>query len=102
MDRILNNWLHLHALEVRRGAGADLGPAAAACHARAVDGAHRRYLASLKALATVRKLALPAIQVNLAHNQVNVVSAGAVAAPAGEPVRNVPPAGVPAATGRRR
>jgi hypothetical protein len=76
VDRILNNWLHLHAPEGRRGPGADPGPAAAACHERAVDGAHRRYVASLKALSTVRNLAVLAIQVNLAHNQVNVGSAG--------------------------
>ena len=34
------------------------------------DSAHKRYLAALRTLATVRKLALPAIQVNLAKQQV--------------------------------
>jgi hypothetical protein len=36
---------------------------------RRIDKAHRRYLATLKTLATVRRLALPAVQVNLAHQQ---------------------------------
>lgn len=81
VDRVVTNWLHLHALELRRGAAADLGPAATACHERAWDGAHRRYVGSIKALASVRKLALPALQVNVAQNQVNVGSAGAVAVP---------------------
>jgi hypothetical protein len=42
-------------------------------HRRRIDAAHRRYLAALKALATVRKLAVPALQINLAKKQVNVV-----------------------------
>jgi hypothetical protein len=41
-------------------------------HQDRIDKAHRRYLSALKTLATVRKLALPAIQVNVAKNQVNV------------------------------
>lgn len=40
---------------------------------RQIDRAHRRYLATLKTLATVRRLALPALQINLARRQVNVV-----------------------------
>ncbi len=39
-------------------------------HQRRIDSAHRRYLSSLKTLATVRKLALPTIQVNVARQQV--------------------------------
>jgi hypothetical protein len=37
-----------------------------------IDRAHKRYLSALKTLAAVRKLALPAIQVNIAREQVNV------------------------------
>jgi hypothetical protein len=36
------------------------------------DRANKRFLAACKTLATVRKLALPAIQVNVARQQVNV------------------------------
>jgi hypothetical protein len=39
---------------------------------RRLDHAHRRYLSALKALALVRKLALPVLQVNIAKKQVNV------------------------------
>jgi hypothetical protein len=41
-------------------------------HQRRLDRAHRRYLATLKTLATVRKMGLPSVQVNIAKNQVNV------------------------------
>ena len=39
-----------------------------------LDRAHRRLLASLKTLATIRRLGVPTIQVNLAHQQVNVAN----------------------------
>lgn len=41
-------------------------------HQRRIDRAHRRLLATLKTLATVRRLGVPAVQINLARNQVNV------------------------------
>jgi hypothetical protein len=40
-----------------------------------MDRAHRRYLSAIKTLATVRKLALPVLQVNIAKKQVNVAGA---------------------------
>lgn len=39
-----------------------------------IDRAHRRFLATLKTLATIRRLGVPAIQINLAHQQVNVAN----------------------------
>ena len=42
-----------------------------------IDKAHSRFLKAIKTLAQVRKLALPALQVNIAKNQVNVAGAGA-------------------------
>jgi hypothetical protein len=36
---------------------------------RRIDRAHRRYLSTLKTLAAVRRLAVPALQINLAHRQ---------------------------------
>ena len=36
---------------------------------RRIERAHRRYLSILKTLATVRRLALPGVQVNVAHQQ---------------------------------
>jgi hypothetical protein len=37
-----------------------------------IDRAHARFLSAVRALAQVRKLALPTLQVNIARNQVNV------------------------------
>jgi hypothetical protein len=36
---------------------------------RRIDRAHRRLMSTLKTLASVRRLALPAVQINLAHRQ---------------------------------
>lgn len=44
-------------------------------HLRKIDMAHKRFLAACKTLATVRKMAIPALQVNIARNQVNVAGA---------------------------
>ena len=43
---------------------------------RRIDAAHRRFLASVRTLAQVRKLALPTLQVNIGTNQVNVAESG--------------------------
>jgi hypothetical protein len=45
-------------------------------HQRKIDKAHARFLSAIRTLAQVRKLALPALQLNLARNQVNVAGAG--------------------------
>ena len=39
---------------------------------RRVDGMNKRYLAAVRALATVRKLQLPTVQVNVAEKQINI------------------------------
>jgi hypothetical protein len=43
---------------------------------RRIDRAHRRFLSTLKTLATVRRLAIPALQINLARQQVNQLNTG--------------------------
>jgi hypothetical protein len=43
---------------------------------RRVESAHRRFLSAVATLARVRKLALPALQVNIGTNQVNVAQPG--------------------------
>jgi hypothetical protein len=51
---------------------------------RRIDSAHRRYLSAIKALAQVRRLLLPTVQVNVGQKQVNIAGAcpqGIVAAP---------------------
>jgi hypothetical protein len=43
---------------------------------RRMDRAHRRLLSTLKTLATVRRLAIPSLQINVASQQVNQLNAG--------------------------
>jgi hypothetical protein len=43
---------------------------------RRMDRAHRRFLSTVKTLAAVRRLALPALQINVASQQVNQLNAG--------------------------
>jgi hypothetical protein len=41
------------------------------CHQKLINHAHRRLMSTLRTLAVVRKLAVPAIQVNVARQQIN-------------------------------
>jgi hypothetical protein len=43
---------------------------------RRIDRAHRRLLSTLKTLAAVRRLTLPALQINVASQQVNQLNTG--------------------------
>jgi hypothetical protein len=43
---------------------------------RRMDRAHRRFLSTVKTLAAVRRLALPALQINVARQQVNQLNTG--------------------------
>jgi hypothetical protein len=43
---------------------------------RRIDRCHRRFLSTVKALAAVRRLALPAVQINVARQQVNQITGG--------------------------
>lgn len=64
-------WIELHGLDaqvIRRRDGDHDGPPVEALD-RARDRAQRRYLAALKSLAQVRRLAVPVLMVNLARNQ---------------------------------
>jgi hypothetical protein len=65
-------WHAVHAYERNNAAAEGLSIRRADYHQRRIDAAHRRYLAALRTLATVRKLTVPAIQVNIAKKQVNV------------------------------
>ena len=73
-DRVALGWLGLavaegtyhQALERRLDRGDD------EFHQRRVERAQRRYLAAIRALATVRRLAVPTLQVNIGEKQINV------------------------------
>lgn len=73
-DRVALGWLGLavaegtyhQALEQGLGHGDD------EFHQKRVERAQRRYLAAIKALAQVRRLGVPALQVNIGDKQINV------------------------------
>jgi hypothetical protein len=77
-DRAATCWLWLHDLEIRLAQAKDLTIPQAEYRQRAVDRAHKRYLAALKTLALVRKLALPVLQINVARRQTNIAGPSAV------------------------
>ncbi len=71
VERIVACWLRLHVAEsaaVRTG----ISFQQAEYDQKTLDRAHKRHLSAIKALATVRRLQVPAVQVNIAEKQVNV------------------------------
>jgi len=73
VERIALCWHHLHMCEtvVAQNAGTmNLGQAA--YQDKRLNSAHKRYLGAIKALAQVRKLQLPNVQVNIGEKQVNI------------------------------
>lgn len=69
-ERVATCWLHLNVLEWQTGRCRD--PQLHKHLQQMVDRVQRRYLSALKTLAEVRRLNLPAIQVNVAQQQVVV------------------------------
>ena len=77
VDRVVACWLQVQDADIRYAQSpTDCTFAQGEYHQRRQDRANRRFLSAIKALATVRKLALPALQVNIGQNQVNTVSSG--------------------------
>jgi hypothetical protein len=72
VERIVTCWLHLHHLELIHASHNQLALDLAAYFRRSISAAHCRYLAAIKTLALVRKLAVPVLQVNIARKQVNI------------------------------
>lgn len=81
VERIVACWLQVQDADVRCAQAKNASLAWSEFLQRRMGHAHRRYLSAIKALATVRKMALPVLQVNIAKKQVNVV--GLVAGPEG-------------------
>jgi hypothetical protein len=71
-DRCVLCWYHVQMLEMCEAKQATLSGSRRVVDQ--LDRAHRRYLQALKALAQVRKLALPTVQVNIGAQQVNVAN----------------------------
>jgi hypothetical protein len=71
-ERIAACWLQLYHLETIYAGKDSMSLELGNYYQKSIDRAHRRYLSAIKTLATVRKLALPVLQVNIAKKQVNV------------------------------
>lgn len=72
VERIVACWLHLHHLEITYASKESMALELGSYYQRSISSAQKRYLAAIKTLAVVRKLAVPVLQVNIAKKQVNV------------------------------
>jgi hypothetical protein len=73
-ERAVVCWLNLYQLEMSYGSKTSKTLPPGNYYQKCIDRAHKRYLSALKSLVEVRKLALPAVQVNIARKQVNVAA----------------------------
>jgi hypothetical protein len=79
VERIAVCWLHVHYADANTAQSAGNATRGwAEFHLKRQESAQRRYLSAIKALAQVRRLLTPSIQVNIAEQQVNVAATGAV------------------------
>lgn len=69
IDRIVACWLQLQEADYRAAQPIELSAAQASFLQKRQDKAHKRFLSAIKTLAQVRKMALPALQLNIAENQ---------------------------------
>jgi hypothetical protein len=83
--RVVTCWLHLHDIELRLVQARGLTVSQAEHKQRSLDRAHRRFLSAIKALAAVRRLAMPVLlaqvnvagQMNVGQQRVNTAGGGA-------------------------
>ena len=79
VDRVVACWLQLHLADLFLAQqGTKLTLAQAEYHQRTRDRAHQRFLSGIKALALIRKLVVPVLQVNIAKKQINLAGPSAV------------------------
>jgi hypothetical protein len=73
-QRVAMCWLDVQDHECRyANLDQDSSPKRYEWRSRMLDRAHRRYMSALKTLATVRRLNVPMVQVNIAEKQINTV-----------------------------
>ena len=75
VDRVVACWLQVQEADLRYAQAGNCSIKHSDFHLRRQDRAHRRFLSAMKTLATVRKLVLPVLQVNIGEKQVNVANA---------------------------
>jgi hypothetical protein len=74
VERIVLCWLHLHYAETLYAQNMqELTLRQAEFHQKRITMAHNRYLSAIRTLAQVRRLGVPAVQVNVGEQQVNIV-----------------------------
>jgi hypothetical protein len=78
IDRVVTCWLQVQYWDWLAAQSNDRTLRQREYLQRSQDRAQRRYLSAIRSLATVRRLLLPPVQVNIGNQQVNV--AGAVTA----------------------
>jgi hypothetical protein len=61
-ERVVACWLHLHHLEAIYADTDSMSLELGAYYQRCITAAHKRYLSSIKTLATVRRLAMPVLR----------------------------------------
>jgi hypothetical protein len=86
VERVVTCWLHLHHIEQIYAQKESMSLELGTYYQRSLTAAQNRYLAAIKTLAVVRKLAVPVLQVNIAKKQVNVAGV----CPAAESDRDSP------------
>jgi hypothetical protein len=70
VERIVLCWFQLHYAEALYTQIKDMSLQQAAFHQSRISKAHARYLSAIRTLAQVRRLGVPAVQVNIGHQQV--------------------------------
>jgi hypothetical protein len=77
IERILVCWLQVHHADATNlPSSGPMTVSQGEYYRRRLEGAQRRYLAAMRALAVVRRLQIPIVQVNIADKQVNVAGGG--------------------------
>ena len=74
VDRIVICWLQVQMADIAHAKGEAQTIGLENFQLRRQDSANRRYLAAIRTLAMIRKMALPALQINLGQNQINMTS----------------------------
>lgn len=72
VDRVVVCWLYLAYVETIFHHDPNTSWAQGEQHQKRIDRAQKRYLGAIKALATVRRLEVPALQLNVADKQINL------------------------------
>lgn len=76
VDRVVACWLQVHCLETAQANRESETPEMGLYYQRCLSAGQKRFLAAIKTLAQVRRLAVPVLQVNIARKQVNVAGLG--------------------------